>query len=141
MEGGWEAQQVILRVARCSDRSDVAGLVANFTDDVVMEAGGRRVEGRDALFEFFGGANAAPVETERTKHVVTNTMVDADGDALVTTSYWQVLRSWGPATWGRYLDRLVVHDGQWRIAQRTVLVDGNVPRPAAPEPKEAGGGG
>jgi ketosteroid isomerase-like protein len=135
MEGGWEAQQVIVRVARCSDRSDVAALVANFTQDAVMEAGGRRVEGQKALFEFFGGANAAPSETERTKHVVTNTLVEADGDALVTTSYWQVLRSWGPANWGRYLDRLVREDGEWRIAQRTVVVDGNIPRPAPPEQK------
>jgi len=141
MEGGWEAQQVILRVARCSDRSDVAGLVANFTDDAVMEAGGRRVEGREALFEFFGGPNATAAETERTKHVVTNTIVEADGDALVTTSYWQVLRSWGLANWGRYLDRLVRHDGDWRIAQRTVIVDGNVPRPATPEQKAAGNDG
>ena len=141
MEGGWEAQQVILRVARCSDRSDVPGLVANFTDDVVLEAGGRTVEGRDALFEFFGGAHATPVETERTKHVVTNTLVETDGDGLRTTSYWHVLRSWGIANWGRYLDRLVHADGEWRIAQRTVLVDGNLSRPVPPEQTAEGSAG
>lgn len=139
MEGGWEAQQVIVRVARCSDRSDVSSLVANFTDDAVVEAGGRRVEGREALVEFFGGAGATPSETERTKHVVTNTLVEAHGDDLRTTSYWQVLRSWGVANWGRYLDRLVRDDGEWRIAERTVVVDGNVPRPAPAEQQAPGG--
>jgi ketosteroid isomerase-like protein len=141
MEGGWDAQQVIVSVARCSDRTDIAGLAAHFTDDAVLEAGGRTVEGRDAIFEFFGGPNAAPTETERTKHVVTNTLVDAEGDSLVTTSYWHVLRSWGIANWGRYVDRLVQRDGRWQIAHRTVLVDGNLPRPAPAEPKVEGGGG
>ena len=71
-------------------------------------------------FEFFGGANAKPAEKERSKHVVTNTLVDADGDALVTTSYFQVLRSWGVANWGRYVDRFVADGDEWRIAHRSV---------------------
>jgi uncharacterized protein (TIGR02246 family) len=132
MENQWKVQQVVLRVARCSDRSDVAGLMANFSDDAVLVAGGRTVEGRDAIFEFFGGANAKPTEDERSKHVVTNTLVDTEGDALVTTSYWQVLRSWGVANWGRYVDRFVVDGDDWRIAHRSVLVDGNIPRPPRP---------
>ena len=132
MEDQWKVQQVVLRVARCSDRSDVAALVANFSDDAVLDAGGRTVEGREAIFEFFGGAKAQPTENERSKHVVTNTLVDSDGDALVTTSYWQVLRSWGVANWGRYVDRFVADGDDWRIAHRSVLVDGNIPRPPAP---------
>ncbi len=133
MEDQWKAQQVVLRVARCSDRLDVEALVANFSDDAVLDAGGRTVQGREALFEFFGGANAKPTENERSKHVLTNTLVDADGDALVTTSYFQVLRSWGLATWGRYVDRFVGDGGEWRIAHRSVHVDGNIPRPPAPQ--------
>jgi ketosteroid isomerase-like protein len=132
MKGGWEAQQVVLRVARCADRSDVTALVANFSEDAALDVGGRTVEGREAIFEFFGGSNAVPSETERTKHVLTNTLLDADGDALVATSYWQVLRSWGVANWGRYVDRLVLDGDTWRIVHRSVLVDGNVPRPQAP---------
>jgi hypothetical protein len=94
MNGARDVQQVVLRVARCSDRSDIAGLVENFAEGAVLEAGGRTVEGRQAVFEFFGGSATAPADRERTKHVVTNTLVDADGEALVATSYWQVLRSW-----------------------------------------------
>ena len=136
MEDQWKVQQVVLRVARCSDRSDVTALMANFSDDAVLDAGGRTVEGRDAVFEFFGGANAKPTENERSKHVVTNTLVDTDGDALVTTSYWQVLRSWGLANWGRYIDRFVADGDDWRIAHRAVLVDGNIPRPERPQPPQ-----
>jgi hypothetical protein len=135
VDGGWEIQQVVLRVARCSDRADVPGLVDNFTDNAVLEAGGRTVAGRDALFEFFGGARApvAP-DNERSKHVVTNTLLEPGADAgqVASTSYFQVLRSWGVANWGRYVDRMVREGDRWRIAHRTVFVDGNIPRPGPP---------
>jgi SnoaL-like domain len=132
MEGGWEVQQVVLRVARCSDRTDIAGLVENFSEDAVLDAGGRSVQGRDAIFELFGGSNAAPSDKERTKHVVTNTLLDGDTDGVVATSYWQVLRSWGLANWGRYMDRLVHNGVRWQIVHRSVLVDGNIERPKPP---------
>ncbi len=129
MDNGFEIQQAVLRVARCSDRSDVPGILANYTDDGVLDAGGRTAEGRDALFEFFGGAAAKPTDNERSKHVITNTLLEQDGDAIVSTSYWQVLRSWGIANWGRYVDRFVDDGGAWKISRRTVFVDGNIPRP------------
>ena len=53
MEDQWKVQQVVLRVARHSDGADVAEVIANFSDEAVLEAGGRIVEGREAIFEFF----------------------------------------------------------------------------------------
>ena len=133
MDGGWEAEQVVRRVARCADRSDIAAMVENFSEDAVLDVGGRTTEGRDAIFEFFGGSSPSALsDTERTKHVVTNTTIDADGDAVVATSYFQVLRSWGLANWGRYVDRLTEGAGTWKIVHRTVVVDGNIPRPERP---------
>ena len=132
MEREWQVQQVVLRVARCADRSDITGMVGHFSEDAVLDVGGRKTEGRDAIFEFFGGPTAKPADRERSKHVVTNTVVDTDGDALVTTSYYQVVRSWGVANWGRYVDRFVESDRTWRIVERTVFSDGNVPRPETP---------
>jgi 3-phenylpropionate/cinnamic acid dioxygenase small subunit len=132
MDNGWEAQQVILGVARCSDRSDLATMMQHFAEQAVLVVGDRRVEGRDAIFEFFGGAAATIVEKERTKHVITNTLVAEEGDDLVTTSYFQVLRSWGIANWGRYHDRLARRDGRLQIIQRQVEVDGQIARPTPP---------
>jgi hypothetical protein len=135
MQGDGEIQQVVFRVARCSDLADVPGLVDNFRDDAVLEAGGRSVQGRPALLEFFGGGRPAPPnDRERTKHVVTNTLLDpgTDANSVMATSYFQVLRSWGVATWGRYVDRIVREGHEWRIAHRTVFVDGNIPRPETP---------
>jgi hypothetical protein len=65
----------------------------------------------------------------RTKHVVSNTVVSFDGDDIVATSYFQVLRSWGLANWGRYDDRLADSGGGWQIVHRRVTVDGQVARP------------
>ncbi len=126
----WEIEQLVLRVARCADRPDVGSLVDHFTADAVLAVGGRRVQGREAIREFFGGTTAMPAEGERTKHVVTNTLVDTDGDAFVATSYWQLLRHWGLANWGRYIDRIVRDGDTWRIAHRSVLVDGQLGRPS-----------
>jgi 3-phenylpropionate/cinnamic acid dioxygenase small subunit len=128
---------VILRVARGADRSDIAGMMSHFSESAVLEVGERRVEGRDAIFEFFGGGGqgGAPA-SERTKHVITNSLIDAapEGEGLAATSYFQVLRSWGVANWGRYEDRLAEVDGSWKIVHRRVVVDGQVPRPERPAP-------
>lgn len=123
---------MVFGVARCADQSDIAGMMGHFGESAVLEVGDRRVEGRDAIFEFFGGGTARPATAERTKHVITNTLVVPDGDELVATSYFQVLRSWGVANWGRYEDRLAGGDGAWKIVRRAVLVDGQVPRPSSP---------
>lgn len=132
MEADFDAQQVVLRVARCSDRLDIDELVAQFTEDAVLETPGGKVVGRPALSEYFGGAKSGGREDrERTKHVVTNALVSADGDDVVVTSYFQVLRSWGLAAWGRYEDHIRKTDGGWRIAHRRISADGHVPRPGS----------
>jgi 3-phenylpropionate/cinnamic acid dioxygenase small subunit len=123
---------VVLRVARCADRSDISAMVGHFSETAVLEVGERTVEGREAIFQFFGGGSPGDTPTERTKHVVTNTIVSPEGDELVATSYFQVLRSWGVANWGRYEDRLADTAGTWQIVHRKVLVDGQVARPAPP---------
>jgi 3-phenylpropionate/cinnamic acid dioxygenase small subunit len=132
VEAGWEAQQVVLRVARGADRSDIPAMVSHFRENAVLEVGERTVEGREAIFQFFGGGTPSTSPTERTKHVITNTIVAPDGDELMVTSYFQVLRSWGIANWGRYEDRLVATSGTWQIVNRKVFVDGQIARPAPP---------
>ena len=133
MDSGWEAQQIVIQVARCADLLDIPAMAGHFGDTAVLEVGERRVEGRDAIFEYFGsGGPARSASSERTKHVISNSMISADGEDLLATSYFQVLRSWGLATWGRYEDRLTSSGGVWQIVHRKVVVDGNLPRPAPP---------
>ena len=132
MSATWEAQQVLLRLARCADLLDVETMTSYFDDAAVMEVGDRTVSGRAELLRYFGGGGSSTPRTDRTKHVITNTVIAPSGDELMATSYFQVLRSWGLATWGRYEDRLAAVDGTWKVMQRRVHVDGQISRPERP---------
>jgi ketosteroid isomerase-like protein len=57
-----------------------------FTDDAVLERArhGRRVEGRQALIEFFEAVTHAPEAYH--KHVVIEPVVDLDGDVAAVSS-------------------------------------------------------
>lgn len=86
---------------------------------------GTRTVGRDALLELgrgIGGMYAsAPM-----RHVVTNVVIDVDGDDATSESYLQIL-SVGPQpsvmTTGVYHDRLRRVDGCWRFTERVMEPD------------------
>lgn len=69
--------------------------------------------------------------TPKTKHVVTNVIVDIDatGDAATSRSYFTVLQAvpgelaLQPVVAGRYHDRFERVDGTWRFAARHMMVD------------------
>jgi ketosteroid isomerase-like protein len=132
VENELEAQAVVLQVARCADRSDIAAMVRHFSDNAVLVVGERVVEGRQGIFEFFGGGSTNTAATERTKHVVTNIVLASSDIGVAATSYFQVLRSWGLANWGRYEDHFANLGGTWQIVHRHVIVDGHLARPAPP---------
>lgn len=64
-----------------------------------------------------------PDGTPRTKHIVTNPIVDIDGDTATCRSYYTVLQQTADfplqaVLAGRYHDRFERVDGQWRFAYR-----------------------
>ena len=125
-----DVEQVVLRVARCSDQASIDDLLALFADDAVLDLGSRQVEGRAELFEFFGASPRPKDGRERTKHVISNVLIEVDGDAASAHSYFQVLRSAGLTAWGQYDDQLARVDGSWKIRRRAITSDGQAPRPA-----------
>jgi 3-phenylpropionate/cinnamic acid dioxygenase small subunit len=79
--------------------------------------------GRDMLIVYDDG-------TPRTRHVTTNVAIEADEEAgtAVSRAYSTVLQALPglalqPIVSGRYRDRFERCDGQWRFAERRVLVD------------------
>ena len=127
---GHAIERIVLTVARRSDDGRIDDVVAAFTDDAVLDTGARQVHGRDGLLEFFGPGRTSDPDRQRSKHVISNVVVDVDGDRATAWSYFQVLRSAGLVTWGRYVDTLRETDGAWRIAARRVIVDGQQPKPS-----------
>ena len=78
---------------------------------------------RDTLIVYDDG-------TPRTRHVTTNVAIEADEEAgtAVSRAYFTVLQAvpglaLQPIVSGRYRDRFERRDGQWRFAERRVLID------------------
>jgi hypothetical protein len=130
-----EIQDVALRYARAADRRDYALFEAIFSEDARLS--GHRgdpdttpsyfaLEGRDAIV----ASMRALERFESTLHVVSNQLVEVDGDHAHGETYCiahHIYREDGVAmnhTMAiRYQDRLVRANGRWRFQHRRLAVD------------------
>ncbi len=112
-----------------------------FTDDAVIQSGGRQVRGRDALiaqakrdeerYWTFEGPDGT--RTSFMRHVISNRQVRLTGpDTAEGSSYVMTVildRSTGPKVFSmsRYVDRYRKVDGQWRIEHRTIIGESGDP--------------
>lgn len=126
----------VARYARGVDRSDEALVRSAYHPDAV-EDHGVYVGDLDGLVDFLALAHRPFPAYQR---YVTNQTVDIAVDrseAHAETYYLCLLRQKGSgllANGGRYVDRLERRDGEWRIAERVVVmewegtIDGGAPR-------------
>lgn len=128
---GHDAQitKLVFEYSERIDTGDLAGVA-----DLLAEAGfgrgtGDLVYGRDriqALFE--RTVHIYEDGTPRTKHLVTNLVVEVDEPAGTASarSYWTVVqalpdRGLGPILSGGYRDRFALRDGVWRFTERRIV--------------------
>ncbi len=121
-----QIRDCIARLARGEDRRDPDLIRASYWPDSTTDYGMWSGDFAAYLAWVVPGADAIKV----TQHVLGQSVVDLDGDvARVEThvnSYHRVDMGAGDRDTligGRYLDRMEKRDGQWRIAQRTMLYD------------------
>jgi hypothetical protein len=81
--------------------------------------------GSAPVHEFFAGTIVYPDGTTRTKHVVSNVIIELDGDRASSRCYVTVFQQTEtlplqPIAAGRYVDRFERVDGEWRFADRLV---------------------
>jgi hypothetical protein len=112
------------RYARGVDRDDADLIRSAYHRDAAEDHGGF-VGGVDGLIPFLARVHRPFAGSQR---YVTNVTVDLDGDEAHAESYWLcVLLRDEPATLmlsgGRYVDRLERRDGEWRIADRVVVIE------------------
>lgn len=119
-------RDVIARLARGEDRRDAAAITAAYWPDSRTDYGVFEGSFDDYLAWVVPGAEAI----KNTQHVLGQSVVELDGEtALVEThvnSYHRVDMGAGDRDTligGRYLDRMEKRNGEWRIAQRTMLYD------------------
>lgn len=116
----------VARLARGEDRRDAELIKASYWPDSITDYGVFAGNFDDYLAWVVPGSPAIPV----TQHVLGQSVIELDGEvARVETqviSYHRI--NMGEAErdtciGGRYLDRMEQRDGEWRIAQRTMLYD------------------
>jgi 3-phenylpropionate/cinnamic acid dioxygenase small subunit len=125
-------RNLLFGYAEAIDAGDLAALRDLFEHAVVELDGGatwrgRKVGGDDAQPALWR-ATASGGGPKGTKHLVSNVIVDIDGDRASTRSSFAVLQATDslalqPIISGRYHDGFRRIDGEWRFVSRRYIVD------------------
>ena len=115
---------LLYRYAMRFDDGDFDGAAALF-DRGCVKAGGRRIEGREAILGMWRGWVRTYDGKPLTRHITTNPIIelDADGDGATCQSQWTVIQA-APGfplqivASGRYRDRFARDDGGWHFTER-----------------------
>ena len=125
--------KLIYTYAERIDAGDFAGVAEVFADaTLTFEGFGDAVAGREAIEALYARTTRRYEDgTPRTKHVMTNVMVDVadDGDTASSRSYFTVLQAvpgelaLQPVIAGRYRHTYTRVGGHWRVATMHIIID------------------
>ena len=125
--------KLIYTYAERIDAGDFAGVGEVFAHaTLTFEGFGDAVTGRDAIEALYTRTTRRYEDgTPRTKHVMTNVMVDVadDGESAASRSYFTVLQAVAgelalqPVIAGRYRHTYARVDDQWRVATMHITID------------------
>ena len=123
-------RDLIARYNANGDSGRFAQVAALFTEDAVYDVEGVVHRGAQGVLDVMTtaardmGSSGAP---SIVRHFTSTTQIDLTDQTHATArSYWAVVMPHGLDHWGRYLDAYEQREGRWLIAQRTVVVDGQV---------------
>lgn len=129
-----EAERAILatlyRYSHAHDHARDEEWVGLFAKDGVFDArrpaSGRRNEGREALRRYRADIAKGRKAGFAMKHTMSSPLVTIDGDTARVEAYFLVVNNGGEKgsprlfSFGRYEDRLVKEEGEWRFQERIV---------------------
>ena len=105
------------------DKGDFDTYAALYTEDGELMLQGTTVKGRAAIKAFVAALPTDP----RVIHPITNLSYKVDGDTATGGAYWQdvglVNGAPGVVIAGRYEDTLRKVNGQWQIANRSIVIE------------------
>jgi hypothetical protein len=125
-------ERVLHRYARSIDRADRDGIVSVFHPDAIDHHGGMDGTPQELAAYAIDSVHSRYLASA---HYLTNITVDVVGDVAQSEAYFIGMHLRGEDSgedpghqvidWmgGRYLDRFERRDGEWRIAERTVVQD------------------
>jgi uncharacterized protein (TIGR02246 family) len=120
-------ERLLLNYGRHLDARDFKAYSLLFAKDGVWSGGMGTVQGPAAIQAFMEKAIPGP-NAVHNYHVLTNFVIDVNGDTATAWSRWQFVVP-GPnntavvAQSGRYDDTLVREDGQWKFKRRVASND------------------
>jgi ketosteroid isomerase-like protein len=119
--------ELLTRYSRGVDRCDEELLRSCYHPDATDDHGWFKGLGIDFAGEVVARHKGGPI----TQHSISNVRLDVRGDVAYGETY-VTLRTTGPngepvSGFGRYIDRFERRDGEWRIADRKVTLEGAPP--------------
>jgi uncharacterized protein (TIGR02246 family) len=121
------------RYVDANESRDYAAYSQLFARDGELVLGATRLKGPPAIREFleksFGGAaNASKGPQKGSSHVLTNIRIEVNGDAATSVCRWMLVTPGADGkpqigSKGRYEDRLVREDGNWKFKERSIVTD------------------
>jgi ketosteroid isomerase-like protein len=125
--------KLIYTYAERIDAGDFAGVAEVFARaTLTFEGFGEAIAGRDAVEALYGRTTRRYEDgTPKTKHVMTNVMVDLadDGRSASSRSYFTVLQAvpgelaLQPVIAGRYRHTYTNTEGRWEVASMHITID------------------
>jgi hypothetical protein len=111
------------------DGADWDGIGALFADAVLADEHGNEIaRGADAVAALYRNGTRLHDGSPRTKHLVTNSVVEIHGDTAVVRSSYLVLQATAarplqPIITGRYVDTFARGPAGWHFTERRFLID------------------
>ena len=124
-----QIREIVAGYAHCADSGRFDELVGFFAADGILETpDGQAHRGREVIRAFLGATKSRLAGVSAgalVRHHVSNLRIAVAGPTDATgAAYFFVITQHGPDHWGRYRDRYVCVDGNWRFAHRRVRLDG-----------------
>ena len=118
-------RRALSQYSRCCDDGRFEELADLFTEDARLMVLDQVAEGRDAVR---GYLERVQVDGSRGMHVISNSLIDVDGDVATAATDYLFVRPGGEGlaiiAAGRYLDELVRDGAGWRFRVRTITMLG-----------------
>ena len=123
-----EIRTLLLNYGRHLDAHDFGSYARLFAKDGEWVGGFGTVKGPTAIEALMVKSIGSPGKPGGTYHLLTNFIIDVNGDAAIAWSRWSFVTP-GPdkkpavAQGGHYQDKLVRENGQWKFSRREAFVD------------------
>jgi SnoaL-like protein len=120
----FEIIDVFNRYAIGADTRNEEAYLSCFTDELLVDVGGESVE--HTAESWTEQAFTALSGFEKTQHMISNHIIDIDGDTADASAYLQALHFTKENTfsvWGHYTHKLTRTSAGWRINSLTLTTD------------------